>query len=65
MEEEFFNLKEVRHLAVNFAIHCSNGYEGSFDEWYNNISPQWREIANQKTKGEIRQGKIKKLLNGE
>jgi hypothetical protein len=62
MEEENFNLKEVRHLAVNFAITSLNGYDGSFDEWYKNISPQWREIANRKTKGEIRKGKIKKLL---
>lgn len=61
-KKESFNLKEVRHLSVNYAINCLNGYEGSFDMWYNKISPKWREIANQKTLYEIRQDKIENLL---
>lgn len=43
-----FNLNEVRHLAVNYAINCEKGYKGSFDNWFNIISPEWREIANRK-----------------
>lgn len=43
-----FNIDEMRHLAVNYAINCVKGYEGSFDEWYNTVSPDWRHIANEK-----------------
>jgi hypothetical protein len=43
-----FNINEMRHLAVNFAINCLKGYDGSFDDWYSNISPEWKKIANQK-----------------
>ena len=60
--KKFFNLKEVRHLSANFAISCLNGYNGSFDDWFNKISPDWRKIANKKTLSEIRKEKLKKLL---
>lgn len=45
---ETFNKDEMRHLAVNYAIHCMKGYDGSFEAWYDNISPDWRKIANRK-----------------
>lgn len=45
---ELFNINEVRHLAINFAITCLKGSTLNFDEWYNNISPNWRTIANKK-----------------
>lgn len=40
-----FTLAQVRHLAVNYAISCEKGYSGSFDDWYANLSPEWREIV--------------------
>jgi hypothetical protein len=43
-----YNDDELRHIAVNFAIHCLNGYEGSFTDWFNGISKDWRKIANRK-----------------
>jgi len=46
VEEPKFNFNEVRHLAVNFAINCEKGYKGSFDDWYNGISSDWKKIAN-------------------
>lgn len=46
----YFNKDEMRHLAVNYAITCMNGYKGSFEDWYDTISPTWRDIANQKKK---------------
>jgi hypothetical protein len=41
-----FNLKELRHIAVNFAISCENGYKMDFDNWFKDISGDWRNIAN-------------------
>lgn len=43
-----FTFNQVRHLAVNYAINCQKGYEGSFEKWYNNISKDWIKIANKK-----------------
>ena len=47
-KRKIFNLDEMRHLAVNYAITSLNGYNGSFDSWYSRISPNWRKIANRK-----------------
>lgn len=44
-----FNLNELRHIAINFAISCEKGYEGDFDRWFKTISPKWRKIANRKS----------------
>lgn len=41
-----FNLNELRHIAVNYAISCENGYHGDFDSWFNTISNEWRIVAN-------------------
>jgi len=46
--DQSFNLNELRHIAVNFAINCEKGYGGDFDSWFNKTSPDWREIANRK-----------------
>lgn len=43
---ELFNLAELKHIAVNYALHSLNGYTGSFDDWFKNIAPEWRRIAN-------------------
>ena len=43
-----YNDDEMRHIAVNYAIHCLKGYEGSFTDWFNGISKDWRKIANRK-----------------
>ena len=43
-----FNLNELRHIAVNFAITCEKGYGGDFDSWFNSTSDEWRKIANKK-----------------
>ena len=43
-----YNDDEMRHIAVNYAIHCLKGYEGSFNDWFNRISKDWRKIANRK-----------------
>lgn len=47
-KEELFNLDELRHIAVNYAISCEKGFKGSFDSWFNTISPDWKKIANRK-----------------
>jgi len=43
-----YNDDELRHIAVNYAIHCLKGYEGGFTDWFNGISKEWRKIANRK-----------------
>lgn len=43
-----FNINELRHIAVNFAITCEKGYKGDFDSWFSGTSDEWRKIANRK-----------------
>lgn len=62
VENETFNFKELSHLSGNYAISCMKGYDKSFLEFYKGLSPKWREIANRKTKAEIRKEKLKKLF---
>lgn len=45
---EVYNKEEMAHIAGNYAINCLKGYDGSFDNWFNGISPHWRKIANRK-----------------
>jgi len=45
-----YNINELRHIAVNFAITCQKGYNGSFDDWFNGVHTNWREIANRQEK---------------
>ena len=47
-ENKRFNNNELRHIAVNYAITCLKGYEGSFENWYAGIYKDWRKIANRK-----------------
>ena len=49
-EFEYYTLKEVQHLSGNFAMTIAKGYDKSFDEWFKNIEPSWRDIANGKNK---------------
>lgn len=46
VSERKFNLNELSHIAVNFAINCEKGYKGDFNSWFNGISSDWRKIAN-------------------
>jgi len=46
-DKKTFNEYELRHLAVNFAIHSLKGGQISFEEWYSGISNSWVKIANQ------------------
>jgi len=48
VDKRKFNLNELRHIAVNFAISCEKGYRGDFDSWFSGVSGEWREIANRK-----------------
>ncbi len=41
--KETYTRDELRHLAVNYAISCEKGFQGSFDAWLEDISPDWRE----------------------
>lgn len=43
-----YNLNELKHIAVNFAINCEKGYQGDFESWLSGISDDWRIIANGK-----------------
>jgi hypothetical protein len=43
--KETYSKDELRHLAVNYAINCEKGFQGSFDSWLENINPNWREYV--------------------
>ncbi len=45
---EIYNPAELRHIAMNYAIHCLKGYEGNFEDWFKDIASDWRDIANQR-----------------
>jgi hypothetical protein len=47
---ELYNVDELRHVAVNYAINCMHGYEGNFEDWFSIASPSWRDIANREKK---------------
>lgn len=47
MDKKTFNEDEMRHLAVNYAITCQKGYQGSFEDWYAGLASNWKNIANQ------------------
>ena len=38
----FFDIDELRNIAVNYAITCQNGYEGTFDEWFEKLSLKFK-----------------------
>ena len=41
-----YNLNELSHIAINFAISCENGYSKSFSEWMKGLDGDWRKVAN-------------------
>lgn len=47
-QENKYNEDELRHIAVNYAIHSLKGYQGTFTNWFNKTSKDWRTIANSK-----------------
>ena len=47
---ERFSFREMEHIAVNYAIHCLKGYEGSFRDYYYGIFSDWRKWLKQQDK---------------
>lgn len=43
LNKESYTKDELRHLAVNYSISCEKGFQGSFDAWMSQISPDWRD----------------------
>ena len=43
MKKERFSLREMEHMAVNFAIVREKGFKGTFLDYYALISPTWRK----------------------
>ena len=43
MTKERFSLREMEHIATNYAITCLKGYEGSFMEYYKGTNFDWRK----------------------
>jgi hypothetical protein len=50
MEEKIYNMKngrfsfrEMEVIAVEFAINCLNGYNGSFSDYMNSVNKNWRK----------------------
>ena len=32
-----FTVDDLRNIATNYALTCQNGYEGDFDNWFNEM----------------------------
>lgn len=45
-ERDSFNKAELTHIAVNYATNCLKGYQGSFDDWFDNLNRDWVKVAN-------------------
>ena len=50
---EIFSFREMEQIAVQFAISCMKGYEGSFGDYMLTIPKDWRinlkRVSNQET----------------
>ena len=58
MKKERFSLREMEHIAVNFAITCLNGYTGSFEDYMASCRSDWRKILK---KQEVQKSNIEDL----
>ena len=47
---ERFSFREMEHIAVNYAITCQKGYEGTFRDYYRGVMKDWRKWLKQKDK---------------
>lgn len=48
--KEKFSFREMEHIAVNYAIHCLKGYNGTFRDYYFGVKSDWRKWLKQKDK---------------
>lgn len=42
-KEERFSLREMEHMAINFAMARNNGFTGNFLDYYSRIRKDWRK----------------------
>jgi hypothetical protein len=50
MTKERYSFREMEHIAVNYAIHCAKGYEGSFRDYFKGVKTDWRKLLKDKDK---------------
>lgn len=48
--KERFSFREMEHIAVNYAIHCLKGFDGTFRDYYAGVNNDWRKQLKQKDK---------------
>jgi len=41
--KERFSFREMEHIAINYAITCMKGYDGSFRKYYFGVKNDWRK----------------------
>ena len=56
--KERFSFREMEHIAVNYAIHCLKGYDGTFRDYYSDVRNDWRKWLKQKDKENYETKKI-------
>ena len=56
--KERFSFREMEHIAVNYAIHCLKGYDGTFRNYYTGINSDWKKWLKQKDKENYETKKI-------
>jgi hypothetical protein len=43
MKNKRYSFREMEHIAVNYAISCLKGYDGTFRDYMKGVKEDWRE----------------------
>ncbi len=62
MKNERFSFIEMEHIAVEFAVECMRGYEGSFEDYMETLRKDWRTILKKVSKQETSISDIHKMI---
>ena len=47
-----YSFEEMEFVAVEFAKECLRGFEGSFEDYFNNLDKRWRKVFKHVSKQE-------------
>ncbi len=54
MSAERFSLREMEHIAINYAITCMKGFDGSFNDYMKGVKKDWRRWLKNEDKKRIK-----------
>jgi hypothetical protein len=50
MKNKRYSFREMEHIAVNYAISCLKGYDGTFRDYMKGVKEDWREWLKEEDK---------------